>query len=213
VNDVDRLHRIRSPQGDRPRQHVEQRSQCSSATFEIDALEDELAEEEARPPARDPGPPATKHVPIGWCDRDRGVLEGADEWDVAGPWAPTDHPAHATLYSTPFADWLDGTITSALAARRSPVTATSDPLAPARASAQELPEILVDTGAIETSSDFDESSAAEALAASYGDSAAFYAKLLDCPGIDEVFLSEDDLELHFERMGAEEDEDDDSAPR
>ncbi len=124
-------------------------------------------------------------VPIDWCERERGTLHSAGM-------------GHGeALNPTPFADWLEAEMNQALAPpSTAPVVdeVVSDEVEQTRL----LLEALIASGAIEVADNFDEDATARSLAPMYGDSERFHLELLDCPGIEEVYISEDDLEIRFE---------------
>lgn len=160
---------------------------------EIDELEDELEELDEKPISR---PGATKHLPIEWCEAESGTLADAPRWNRDGPWEPAHAAAEERVSPCAFVDWLDRLITQAVVppSIRGPAPSVDEESSRTR----QLLELLVETGGIEVVDGFDEGAAALALAPLYGDSERFHAALLEVEGVEEVFISEDDLEIRFD---------------
>ncbi len=172
----------------------EERGPDSDLEGHIAQLEDELEEAEAAPPMRTPN---TKNVPIEWCERERGRLQSAPEWYAAGPWQPSpDASFEESIMTTSFADWLNAELNLWLTPRTEPEPVSTESLEAEQT--RILLQALIAGGALELADTFDEDAAVLLLSPAYGDSERFYEILLDCPGIEEVFISEDDIEIRFE---------------
>lgn len=106
----------------------------------------------------------------------------------------------------PFARWLAAAVRAKVRAETladSPAE-TSEPEtanAPAHDRVLDLLDRLIETGQIEVATTFDEAAAASRLAPALDDAERMVAILIDLPGVEEVFASEDEIEAALAGLG------------
>ncbi len=164
-----------------------------SAEFlaEAAALRDEAAREQGRAPRARAARPKNLRI-------ERVPLDGREL--RAFPPEERDAP-------NPFAQWLTAAARAkahaeTLAALPAPTGEPDAANASAHARALDLLDRLIERGRIEVATTFDEAAAATLLAPALDDAERVFAILLDLPGVEEVFASEEEIEGALAVLGA-----------
>ncbi len=169
--------------GDRPEEELEEiEAEASAFRREADEIDERAAERAARPKTND-----LRIDMVSLTDRELMELGPDEEDDV-----------------TPFSSWLEHAMEDAIAdekyelARRAtpppsePETETGEDGALRRA--LDLVDRLVAAEQLEVGAGFDDTACAAALVPVFGDASQILDVLVELPGVEEVFASEDDVE-------------------